>query len=37
MEAALEAPSSGVVIWSWERLAAEPEKVKLFKDIVQAR
>jgi hypothetical protein len=37
MEAALEAPSSGVVIWSWERLMAEPEKAKLFKDIVTAR
>lgn len=37
MEAALESPSSGVLIWSWERLMAEPEKVKLFKDIVHAR
>jgi hypothetical protein len=36
MEAALEAPSAGVVIWSWEHLIAEPEKVKLFKDIVSA-
>lgn len=36
MEAALKAPSSGVVLWSWERLVAEPEKVKLFKDIVHA-
>jgi hypothetical protein len=37
LEAALEAPSSGVIIWSWERLNAEPEKVDLFKDIVIAR
>ena len=37
MEAALEAPSSGVVLWSWEHLIAEPEKAKLFKDIVTAR
>lgn len=37
MEAALQAPSSGVILWSWERLVAEPEKVKLFKDIVHAR
>lgn len=36
MDAALKAPSSGVVLWSWERLVAEPEKVKLFKDIVHA-
>ena len=37
MEAALEAPSSGVIIWSWEHLVSEPEKVKLFKDIVTTR
>jgi len=36
MEAALEPPSSGVVIWSWEHLIAEPAKVDLFKDIVMA-
>jgi hypothetical protein len=36
LEAALEAPSSGVVLWSWERLLAEPAKVDLFKDIVTA-
>ena len=36
LEAALEAPSSGVVVWSWERLIAEPEKADLFKDIVKA-
>ena len=34
LEAALEAPSSGVIIWSWEHLIAEPAKVDLFKDIV---
>ncbi len=37
LEAALEAPSSGVVLWSWERLLAEPAKVDLFKDIVTTR
>lgn len=34
VEAALQPPSSGVVVWSWERLIAEPEKADLFKDIV---
>jgi hypothetical protein len=37
VEAALLPPSSGVVLWSWERLMAEPEKAELFKDIVTAR
>ena len=36
VEAALQPPSSGVVVWSWERLIAEPEKADLFKDIVNA-
>lgn len=36
LEAALETPSSGVVIWSWEHLIAEPAKVDLFKDIITA-
>lgn len=36
VEAALHAPSSGVIIWSWEHLIAEPAKVDLFKDIVTA-
>ncbi len=36
LEAALQPPSSGVVLWSWERLMAEPEKADLFKDIVTA-
>lgn len=36
LEAALKAPSSGVVLWSWEHLIAEPAKVDLFKDIVTA-
>jgi len=36
VEAALAAPSSGVIIWSWERLNAEPAKVDLFKDIIKA-
>ena len=37
MEAALKPPSSGVIIWSWERLITEPEKADLFKDIVTAQ
>jgi len=36
VNAALQPPSSGVVIWSWERLIAEPAKVDLFKDILTA-
>lgn len=36
VEAALKAPSSGVIIWSWEHLIAEPKKVDLFKDIIKA-
>jgi len=36
MIAALQPPSSGVIIWSWERLIAEAEKAELFKDIVTA-
>lgn len=36
VEAALQPPSSGVVVWSWERLIAEPEKADLFKEIVNA-
>jgi hypothetical protein len=36
LEAALLPPSSGLIIWSWEHLMAEPEKAKLFKDIVLA-
>jgi len=35
VEQALKPPSGGVVIWSWERLIAEPGKVDLFKDILQ--
>jgi len=37
VEAALQPPSSGVIVWSWERLIAEPEKADLFKDIVTAQ
>lgn len=37
MEAAMDLPSSGVVLWSWEHLIAEPAKVDLFKDIVSNR
>jgi hypothetical protein len=34
LEAALQPPSSGVVLWSWEHLMAEADKADLFKDIV---
>jgi hypothetical protein len=34
VEAALQPPSGGVVLWSWEHLSAEPEKARLFKDII---
>lgn len=37
VKAALQPPSSGVIIWSWEHLIAEPAKVDLFKDIVTAQ
>lgn len=37
VEEALRPPSSGVILWSWERLIAEPEKVELFKDILKKR
>lgn len=37
VEEALLPPSSGVILWSWERLIAEPEKVELFKDILKGR
>ncbi|MCK5067548.1 MAG: hypothetical protein KAR16_08920 [Bacteroidales bacterium] len=35
VEQALKPPSGGVVIWSWERLIAEPEKVTLLKEILE--
>jgi hypothetical protein len=34
VEAALMPPSSGVIVWSWERLMAEPAKADLFKDMI---
>jgi hypothetical protein len=34
VEQALKPPSGGVILWSWERLIAEPGKVALFKDIL---
>jgi len=37
VEEALKPPSGGVIIWSWERLMAEPQKVELFKDILKER
>ena len=37
VEAALQPPSSGVIVWSWEHLIAEPAKADLFKDIVTAQ
>jgi len=35
VEEALLAPSGGVILWSWERLIAEPKKVELFKEILE--
>ena len=35
VEEALKPPSGGLILWSWERLIAEPEKVELFKDILK--
>ena len=35
VEEALKPPSGGVILWSWERLIAEPEKVRLFKEILE--
>ncbi|MDF1575589.1 MAG: hypothetical protein P1P86_10420 [Bacteroidales bacterium] len=37
VEAALQPPSSGVIIWSWERLISEPAKADLFKDMIRSR
>jgi hypothetical protein len=37
LESALKPPSGGVILWSWERLVTEPEKVELFKDILKER
>jgi hypothetical protein len=32
---ALKAPSGGVILWSWERLIAEPGKVDLFGELME--
>jgi hypothetical protein len=37
IEAALAPPSSGLVLWSWEHLMAEPKKAELFKDMLSTR
>ena len=37
VEEALKPPSGGVILWSWERLITEPDKVDLFKDILKER
>jgi hypothetical protein len=37
VEAALAPPSAGLILWSWEQLAAEPEKAELFKDMLSER
>jgi hypothetical protein len=37
VEKAIMAPSGGVILWSWERLTAEPEKVELFREILRKR
>ncbi len=36
LEQALRAPSGGVILWSWERLVAEPEKVDLFREMLRS-
>lgn len=35
VEEALLPPSEGLILWSWERLIAEPEKVELFRKILK--
>jgi len=37
VEQALLPPSGGMILWSWERLVAEPEKVELFREILRER
>jgi len=34
---ALKSPSAGVVLWSWEQLDKQPQKKRVFKDVVQSR
>lgn len=34
LEASLETPSAGVVFWSWERLAQDPDKLEQVKQIL---
>jgi len=34
---ALKPPSGGVILWSWERLVAEPEKTELFRELMKER
>jgi hypothetical protein len=36
LEQALRAPSGGVILWSWERLVAEPDKVDLFREMMKS-
>jgi hypothetical protein len=33
---ALKPPSGGVILWSWERLIAEPGKVNIFQELMEA-
>jgi len=33
---ALRPPSGGVILWSWERLIAEPGKVDIFQELMDA-
>lgn len=37
LEAALMPPSSGVVFWSWDALALEPEKKRIVKETLESR
>ena len=37
MHAALEPPSRGVIFWSWEALAEDPEKMNVIQEALRAR
>jgi hypothetical protein len=35
VEEALLPPSEGLILWSWEKLIAEPDKLELFGEILK--
>ena len=37
MQSALEPPSRGVIFWSWEALAKEPEKMEIIREALEER